>query len=414
MPARTPYATSRSARHGEADPNRMRESKPPQHTIAPRPPDNEVPVATAEGLSFGQPGSMILKTPNRVVGHMPFADLHRRPDRRAYFGTARNGVAYDTALRCWIVDDPDLVVEALRDPRVGSVDYVAGARQRGSLTGHPLDNQEFAFHHIPIGWEGPDHAEKRKTIARHMAARRDALEVGLPRLVEQHVDSLDRSGEIDLVPEFLVPLVNDLTGLLIGIDIGQDLASKVSPLFDRLLSLRRHTEIDQAIGEARDAIRLQAGDNRDIEGIGTALWILGYDAQLGTLGESLRLLFEKHSGSRIGAIPFPDSPPETGVPYAERDAIEDIELGGCAIRKGDRLRIMFQGFSYSERPDRSTRIFGVGAHACLGRPLSLDLWKLMVDRLARIDRTVTFVSAKTRVTDYVFVCPSSLKVRIDA
>lgn len=343
-----------------------------------------------------------------------YADLHRRPDRRAYFTSEHKGIAFDGRLRCWVVDDPDLVIEALRDPRIGSVDYIAGARQRGELLDAPLDNQEFAFNHIPIGWDGEDHAERRKAVARFMASRREPLEQGLPELVDRHIGRLDQDGEIELISAVLLPLLNDLTGLLIGIDIGADIALQISPLFDRLLSLRRHAAIDDAIGKARLVIRDQLGDSpaETQEGIRVALWILGYDAQLGTLGESLRMLFEAHSGEKLSAIPYPDIPPETGVPYAERDALADITIGDCAIAKGDRLRIMLQGFVYSDRPDRGTRIFGVGSHACLGRPLSLDLWRLVVERLSRIDRSVTYIDAAIRISDYVFVCPSSVRLRI--
>lgn len=345
---------------------------------------------------------------------MRYADLHRRPERRDYFVSERTGVAYDEGLRCWVIDDPHVVVEALRDPRIGSVNYVAGARQRGELLHSPLDNQEYAFDHIPIGWDGSDHAERRKAVARFMASRREALEAGLPLSVDRHIGKLDEDGDIELVSEVLLPLVNDMTGLLLGIEIGADIALQISPLFDRLLSLRHHAKIDASIGEARAWIREQLGGRGDDvdEGLRITLWILGYDAQLGTVGESLRALFEAHSGERISAIPYPEAPPETGVPYAERDALADIQLGGCEIPKGARLRIMLQGFAYSDRNDSASRIFGVGAHACLGRPLSLDLWRLIVARLQRIDRTVTFLGATQRTSDYVFVCPSSLRVRI--
>ena len=71
-----------------------------------------------------------------------------------------------------------------------------------------------------------------------------------------------------------------------------------------------------------------------------------------------------------------------------------------------------QGFAYSADPDDRARIFGAGVHACLGRQMSVDLWREVVGRLARMRASVEVVDHALRDDNYVFTCPARLALRI--
>lgn len=341
-----------------------------------------------------------------------YADLHRSPARHAYFASNRPGIVFDEALHCWIVDEPALALQALTSDAIVALDYV-GRTHRLAVAGNPLDHELFAFRHIPIPWNGEAHARLRRGIAQHLASRRATVEAELPGIVARHMARFGRSGPLELMGEVLLPLVDEATGLIVGIDIAAAVDTRfASAIFDRMLGPRRHAAIDDEIAAIRTVIReaLGAGWTEAAEGVRLALWILGHDPQLGTIGESLRRLLEAHSGSRLADVPWAEIPHETGVPYVGRTAVADVEIGPVRIAAGEHLRVLFQGFGYSGDPGDAGRIFGAGGHACLGRPMALDLWRLVTDHLRRTDAVVTFVESKPRVSDFIFACPETVSI----
>ena len=112
----------------------------------------------------------------------------------------------------------------------------------------------------------------------------------------------------------------------------------------------------------------------DNVGLRLALVIVGKDSPLGTLGERLHRVLADNSGRRLEDIDYPELPPETGVPFIERLVVSPFRYSECNFRCGDRVRIFLQSFAYAAEAAR-TNYFGAGAHTCLGRRLSLQVWK---------------------------------------
>ena len=73
--------------------------------------------------------------------------------------------------------------------------------------------------------------------------------------------------------------------------------------------------------------------------------ILGRDTLLGTLGESLYCILSTNQGRRLNEISYPQTPPETGVPYIERIAVKSFCDQEVQFNTGDRLRIYDQSFA---------------------------------------------------------------------
>jgi cytochrome P450 len=73
---------------------------------------------------------------------------------------------------------------------------------------------------------------------------------------------------------------------------------------------------------------------------------------------------------------------ESSVVQTGRIAMDDVEIGGCPIRRGESILTLLAGANrdpgeYREpdrfditRPDTQHRSFGGGAHFCLGAPLA--------------------------------------------
>ena len=143
-----------------------------------------------------------------------------------------------------------------------------------------------------------------------------------------------------------------------------------------------------------------------------ALAVLGRDALLGTLSESLYSIIAANEGRRLDEITYPPIPPETGVPYIERVAVKPIRDGETLFKAGDRLGLYLQAFAYSTHGRYQPRIFGVGSHVCLGKPFALDLWRGITRALSEIELYAEVVRHDMRKDEYVLLVPSHLDVRL--
>jgi hypothetical protein len=53
-------------------------------------------------------------------------------------------------------------------------------------------------------------------------------------------------------------------------------------------------------------------------------------------------------------------------------------------------------------------------YTCLGRPLSIEVWKAITGLLSAVRLRTTVLSYARRDSDYVFVCPEHLEVELRA
>ncbi len=341
--------------------------------------------------------------------------LHHAPDRRARLRDNRLPLFFDALLNSWVIVDPRLAAAALTDARFAEVDYHDANATLARVSGLPLLNIDFTLTHNPISRDGPKHVAQRRAAARHVADHRRAAEAATMEAIAAYAGRFADAGELEVMGEVIVPMVHTVIGAMVGVPIDADeTAGAMSRVFDRLGSVRRSAEADRQIGDARERLRAERGSPMSDEEMGAALslWILGYDALIGTLGESLRYLFERHNGLQLSQIPFPDNPPETGVAYVARKARGDFDFAGASIKQGQRIRVTLQSSAYSDDPKQQVRMFGAGAHSCLGRPLALDLWRLLTERLRTIDLRVEFLGSKLRDQDYLFIFPEYLRVTL--
>jgi cytochrome P450 len=104
----------------------------------------------------------------------------------------------------------------------------------------------------------------------------------------------------------------------------------------------------------------------------------------------------------------------TGVPYVERVLEKDCTISGSLLKGGDRIRLVlgaYQKAGVSDERNESKLYFGIGRHTCLGKMLSVKAWKVLVGKLQTINRSVEISSISYRISDSVFSCPISFRVR---
>lgn len=279
---------------------------------------------------------------------------------------------------------------------------------------------------IPLQIDPPEHAKYRRILdplftPREMARR----EPHVTALVNEMIDRFAGRGECDFHAEFAVPLPCTVFLQLLGLPLddldrflewkdgvirpagstGYDdrheasaaVAQQIYDYFDRA--------IDDHIANPRDDVlsAMIAANVKGLEGpAGQPLsreelldiCFLFLIAGLDTVTDSLDCFFvylARHPDHRRQLIEQPDVLPhaveellrwETPVPGVARVAMQDVEVGGCPIRKGERVSPLLgaantdpaefpdpERVDFTRNPNRH-RAFGGGPHRCLGSHLA--------------------------------------------
>jgi hypothetical protein len=214
--------------------------------------------------------------------------------------------------------------------------------------------------------------------------------------------------------DVVVPLVMDIISIICDVRIAATECRNASVVFDRSISVSKRRAIEAEIAQLRRLIasRLGAqGCDADV-GLRLALLILGKDALIGALGQSLHRVLAENSGRRLADLEYPEFLPETGVPFIERVVVTAFSLAGCDFAAGDRVRIFLQSLAYAVEAKLRHAFFGAGVHACLGRPLSMEVWQAIRSILSRTPLRAHVLGYAPRISDYVFACPESLHVEL--
>jgi len=366
-------------------------------------------------VSVAGDGNRPVDGPARDPTATSWLDLHLREDRSTFF---RDGIGrpifYDPAARRWIVTNGDQVVELLRDRRLLCPNAVAGLVRLQQKYAVSLPNLVFAATHIPLLNEGAPHLAMRRALSRYLDEARERMAEAGQALVERHFASLEREGEVELVDDVLVPLMRDFFSELAGMPGRLPFVPLVNTtLFDHWVTLKSLLAAEAEIGELRRAIAEVRGPamTAEEEQLIVAVSILARDSLLSTLADGLRLLLGASPGRRMDEIEYPARPPETGVAIAEREAGEAFDYGGVRFNRDDWIRLYYHGVTHGPGRTNANLMFGSGAHACLGRYLSLDLWQSIARKLATIPRRVDMVEFAYR-RNRVFVMPQIVRLRL--
>ena len=291
---------------------------------------------------------------------------------------------------------------------------------------------------IPLQIDPPEHAKYRRILdplftPREMAQR----EPSVAKLVNEMIDRFAGRGEVDFHEEFAVPLPCTVFLQLLGLpledldqflewkdgvirpegaegydgrhDASQAVAQQIYDYFDRA--------IDEHIASPRDDVLSSmiaanvAGQPLSREEL-LDICFLFLIAGLDTVTDSLDCFFvylARHPDHRHQLVEEPDVLPhaieellrwETPVPGVVRVAMQDVEVGGCPISKGERVSPLLgaantdpaefpdpEVVDFNRSPNRH-RAFGGGPHRCLG------------SHLARMELRVALREFHRRIPDY--------------
>ncbi|MFF4378191.1 cytochrome P450 [Kitasatospora sp. NPDC001547] len=357
--------------------------------------------------------------PEPVVIDPAGHDIHGEAARiRANGPVAR--IELPGGVLAWSITDHEIARQAMTDHRLSK-----DPRQHWTAFAEGRIGEDFPL----IGWVlmdnlttryGADHTRLRKLTAGAFTPRRvEAMRAEVEKAVEELLDELDRCapGEVvDLKARFARPMparvICDLFGvpaedraqMLRGGEANID--TTLTPEESAANVEQWHREMTEFVESKRrgpgddltsDLVQAQEEDGsrlNDSELVGTLHLLLatGTEPVMNLLANATRALLthpEQLALLRSGAVSWADVIEETlrvEAPVAHlpfRFAVEDIELGGVVIPKGEPVLINFAAVGRDRavhgdsaaafdatRPDKEHLSFGHGVYRCIGMPLA--------------------------------------------
>lgn len=268
-----------------------------------------------------------------------------------------------------------------------------------------------AFDYIPLALSGEAHKRQRARIARILNARQEKVTSELPGMVARNFGRLRRAGPIDILEECIDPFINEVLSMISGAPPDLDI-TLISRIFSRNLGVSQRRKMQQQLRSLRENLALTHPDDTEEQlGERMALLILGRDALLGTLARSLHHTLERADGRRLCDIDPHTFPTRTGVPFIDREATEDVTLKGHKYSTGDVVRCQLRSIETGPEIDY-LRFFGKGAHLCLGRSISLAVFKEVGTYLASLSVRIVDIDFALRRDD-VFLYPETFKAVVE-
>jgi cytochrome P450 len=370
------------------------------------------------------------------------ADLGYRPDDPQFISDPYPALArlreefpviYDEPTKQWLISRHRDVNSLLRDRRLGrSYLHVASHEEWGRSA--PPDWQAPFWQLLwpqLIDREPPDHTRLRNLVLRAFTPRavegmRSRIEAVVAALIERALEL----GEFDLIADVMEELPVTVIADMLGIPASdrhllRPWSAEITLMFELNPSVDYQRRATRASAEftsyLRELLRSRRGqDHQDLLGslalvaeagdrlsedelVATAVLLLnaGHEASVNGAANSWWALF-RHPGELRELRRRPELVPtaieellrfDTPAPIFERWVLEEIEVAGVVIPRGQEVALLFAAANRDGRvfpaPDRIVLdrdpnpylSFGAGIHYCLGAPLAKLEFDILFRRL---------------------------------
>lgn len=232
---------------------------------------------------------------------------------------------------------------------------------------------------LPTFLNGSQHTQMRKEMALLIAAAKEFQFEAARRTVASIFETTLRPGAtVDAVSDVARPLYRAFSSALLrsvslgSSDAALDLVEDLPVQLDPLSSLARRHGIEKRL---RAFLDHNAG--RPDGGLTPlCLAMLGARPFVGSVALSIHAVIAANSGKPSCSIAWPEHLIVSSLRFADRIATEDTDLEGIRVSRGERIRCVIHDGSYAADDNRPL-LFGVGAHTCLGKPLTQTCWSLL-------------------------------------
>jgi cytochrome P450 len=310
----------------------------------------------------------------------------------------------------------------LRDPRWSNDDRKGNLYEQFVASGAPPVPDEIVRRRPFIFLDAPDHTRLRKLVSAAFTPRViEQLRPRIQQLVDECLDTAVEKGRLEIVADLAYPLPVVLISELLGVPSedhsmfrswSKELAASLEPeltvppdvlarrvgvlhefgeYFLQLMAVRRKQPADDllsALVTVEDSGDVLSED--ELLATLTLLLVAGHETTVNLIGNGvLALLRHPDQLARLRAHPeliratveevLRWDPP---VQLDGRTALEDIEVGGVTVGKGEQAMLLLAAANRDEqhladgeefdigRPDLRHLSFAFGPHFCLGAPLA--------------------------------------------
>jgi cytochrome P450 len=315
----------------------------------------------------------------------------------------------------WLVTRYNDCLESLRDPRLSKDITKLTPEERSKMK--LIDDLAQLGKHM-LNADPPDHTRLRSLVAKVFTAKR--IEEMRPRILaiaERLVDAVEKRGEMDVVSEFSYPLPVTVIAELLGVPVDdQDKfrewttviftpatnEAEIDALratsfqflqyFMELIEKRRAAPQNDLVSAL---VAVEEGGDRlgpqELVGMLFLLLVAGHETTVNLITNgTIALLTHPEEREKLEKNPsLRESAIEEMLRYCGpvetstlRVALEDVELGGVTIKRGDVVTVALLSadrdeekfpdpdrFDISRTPNKHIA-FGFGIHFCLGAPLA--------------------------------------------
>ena len=296
-------------------------------------------------------------------------------------------------------------VDDLRSSDFDVVEFYKNHEAVSSALGIDLDATIELARALPLGLRHEEHRDMRRHLARVLALGQRRLLPALPDLVRDHFAVLDKPGRHDLLTGACKPFVNKCIALLSGTALDPVQFDALSDIFDPGIGFRKRKQLEVRTKRLlEDARRQSSSDDPADAAYALAVAVMGRDALLGSLVFSLSAYLKTIRGTQINSGQFSAVPSDTGVPYVWR-------VGVGAKTEGETFECHLGQLVGADDSARM-KLFGMGAHTCLGKTHSLKIFEAMSDFLAQRTLTVKDV-ASSAIDKHVLKIPASFEIELE-
>jgi cytochrome P450 len=326
-------------------------------------------------------------------------ELHRIKDavaRKAAFAACEPKIWWETGLfPTLVITDAEVAAEAMRRTDFIIPDHRALVDDIKRRYQRPFEYLSKTMDILPVFLEGERHAAIRKLLGQFLSTKLRELEPRLPGIVRGHLDSLPRTGNVDLVSQLLVPFTAEVFSELAEREVtDQVMEMTLGRIFEATQTVSSLSRLDNWFERLFSFLDAGTpGDERFICQL--CCLVFGVDNVLSTLAENMVAAFQQADGANPARLPA--YPVETMVSVTHRKAIAPTTIAGHPVQASDLIRIHIEPFGYSADKSANAALFGAGRHACVGKQISLSIWRHLSEQFN--DRKI-----RGQITDYQSEC----------
>lgn len=306
--------------------------------------------------------------------------IDRFAARRAAFENREPKIWWENAIfQTLVIADPAVVADIMRNPNFVLPDILSLTREIARRYSVPLLRVQESMKILPLLLEGDQHMRLRKILGPFLSTRLRDIEPGLPGMITALLDGLPPRGEADLIPELVEPLIREVFSRLVGRQLTDEIMSfTLVSIFEGRHNLASLSRLDHMLDRVSRFLEQDSGGEDDFICRMCCL-VFGVDNMLSTLAENLAASFQASNGEAPAQLP--PYPTEGMIASVYRQALHPTEIAGHAVLPSTLVRLQLAPLGYSEDKSITAAMFGVGRHACIGKQISLSVWKHLSEQI---------------------------------